>query len=468
MRVGRVGWAEPAPAVPASAGAVVLVAPAVAMVWLAVAFGGVVVDAGRAGLASQPASSKSRQATTPIDRARARRGRAQIKHLTVVQHRFFGDTSILHQAFGLIVQFQIGQHFLVADAPARVAVHLIDELRNGLLTIADHVARYSLGHRHQLVVDDQHPVIEPGHKALHQNGPAFGVFLGLGKGGFHLVILGQVDRHTAPVVGIQRFDHHRITDPLCAAHRLARIVNHALLRHRQAQIVEQIVGVFLVAGYFHRDMAGLRGDRRLNPLLVLAVPELDQRIIIQPEPRDTTLFGGLDQRSGRGAEFLALGAQHEGSQLFLPVELGIKIILDLGLKTVGQKMHQEPQRQLPRCQSDIALTVLVDHVVLRRVAGATGPAKGDLSTGDTLNFQRAMLHDMAHPGTLILAQTPDEPARLAVGTSMFVKTGQGCDQTANEFLTDPRRGPFFKHTKIDNMANDREPRPDIGPYKDIG
>ena len=58
---------------------------------------------------------------------------------------------------------------------------------------------------------------------------------------------------------------------------------------------------------------------------------------------------------------------------------------------------------------------------MRWLAGPTGAAKGNISAGNGLNFQRAMLHDVPHPGAFILAQTPDEAAGFAVGTTMLLQ-----------------------------------------------
>ena len=47
---------------------------------------------------------------------------AQIENLAIRQNGFFVYARNFHQAFGLIVHFQIGQHLLVADAAARVVI----------------------------------------------------------------------------------------------------------------------------------------------------------------------------------------------------------------------------------------------------------------------------------------------------------------------------------------------------------
>ena len=116
-------------------------------------------------------------------------------------------------------------------------------------------------------------------------------------------------------------------------------------------------------------MLGLAGDRRLNALLELAMTELHQRVVVEPDPRNVAILRGLNQRTGRRAEFLALCHQDEALQLVGKIEFGVELVFDLRLEVVGQEMHQQPDRQLPGLEPDIALMVLIDEVVLARHPG---------------------------------------------------------------------------------------------------
>jgi hypothetical protein len=49
-----------------------------------------------------------------------------------------------------------------------------------------------------------------------------------------------------------------------------------LLRHRQAERSQDLVGLFLVARQFDGDMRGLARHRGLDALLVLAIAQLHQ------------------------------------------------------------------------------------------------------------------------------------------------------------------------------------------------
>ena len=58
------------------------------------------------------------------------------------------------------------EHLFVADAAARILVHDLDELRDRVLAVADHVPGRAPRRRDELAVDDQQPVIVALEKGL--------------------------------------------------------------------------------------------------------------------------------------------------------------------------------------------------------------------------------------------------------------------------------------------------------------
>ena len=50
------------------------------------------------------------------------------------------------------------------------------------------------------------------------------------------------------------------------------------------------------------DHAGVARARRFDALLVAAVAELDEALVVEPEPRDAAFLRRLDQRARRGTE----------------------------------------------------------------------------------------------------------------------------------------------------------------------
>ncbi len=91
-----------------------------------------------------------------------------------------GVALLLQQPLGLGVELEPGQHLLVADAAPRVAVDDRDQLLDRVAAVAHHVARHPLGHRDELAVDHQHPVVVAPDEALDDHAPA--VLLRLAEG----------------------------------------------------------------------------------------------------------------------------------------------------------------------------------------------------------------------------------------------------------------------------------------------
>ena len=115
----------------------------------------------------------------------------------------------------------------MTDAPARILVHLLHQLRHRAAAVADHVGRYPLGGGDQLAVDHQQAMIEPFQVGLDDDQIA--VFLGLVVGCLQLLGVLDVGGDAAAVIGVDGLEHHRVADPLggllgatqSAHHRLA-------------------------------------------------------------------------------------------------------------------------------------------------------------------------------------------------------------------------------------------------------
>ena len=208
--------------------------------------------------------------------------------------------ALLQHLLRLRVELEPRQHLLVADAAARVLVHDLDQLRDGVRAVADDVPRGAPRRGHQLAVHHQQAVIvalEEGlddHRArvLARHRETVG----------HLRVGAEADGDAAAVVAVVGLGDHREADALRGAHRLGLALHQLLLGHRQAEAGEDLVGLLLVAGELDRDVRRAAGDGGLDALLVLAVPELHQRLVVETQPRDAARLGGAHQRVGRGTE----------------------------------------------------------------------------------------------------------------------------------------------------------------------
>ena len=226
-----------------------------------------------------------------------------------------------------------------------------------------------------------------------------------------------MDRDAAAVIGVVRLHHHRIADPLGGRHRVLRGLHQPLLRHRQAQVAEDAVGLFLVGGQLDGDVRGAAGDGRLDPLLIPPVPELDQALVVEPDPGNPPLLRRPHQRHGAGAERAPLGEPDELVPLLREVEPG-------GYRALGPQLGREQGVQQGEAQpagleAHVFLLVLVDHVVVARGAVRAGLSEGDGLARHVLELDGDVLQDVAHPGALALGEPPHEPARLAVGAGVL-------------------------------------------------
>ena len=367
---------------------------------------------------------------------------------------------LLQQPLGLMVDLDARQHLLVPDAAAGVLVDLLHQLRAGVLAVAHHVPGQALRHRHQLAVHHQHAMVEALDVALHDD--ATTVLARLLVGDVHVVGVVQLDGHTAPMVGVERLDHHRVTDALRHLDGVLRVVRQALLGHRKTQIGEDAVGLLLVGGDLHADVPGLAGHRGLDALLEAAMTELHQAVLVQAEERDLAVARRLDQRRGAGPQDAALCEADETITLGFEVEIVRHRPGSADLP--GQQRLEQLQRQAAGLQAHLGLLVAVDHVVAPRLARGPRLAEGDLGAGNALDLDGAVLQHMSEPGAVILAQPPHEPAGLAIRTAVRPETGQGIQKRIHELRAQAAGGPFLQDPQVHGEADHAEQGVEAGTH----
>src|SRR5579871_464309 len=261
----------------------------------------------------------------------------------------------------------------------------------------------------------------------------------------------EPDRDAAPVISVVGFGDHREADALRGAHRLALALHQLLLRHRQTEGGEDLVGLFLVARQLDRDMGGAARDRRLDALLKFAVTELHQGLLVQAQPGDLTLLRGAHQRGGRGAERAALSEANELIARGLPAPVGRDRIG--GTKLGGQERAEQLQAELAGRNALIALRVFVDDRVTAGLAGAARLAEGHFLAGHVLQLDRDVLEHVPEPGALILTHAPEESARLAVRAAVLGKAGQCGGERIDEPGAETAGGPGFECTEVELESN---------------
>jgi hypothetical protein len=129
---------------------------------------------------------------------------------------------------------------------------------------------------------------------------------------------------------------------------------------------------------------------------------------------------------------------------------------------IGQQAVNQIQRQPARLAPDLGIEILKHHVVQARLAvNRPRTAERDVRTGNILQFDRDVLHDMPEPGALVLVQTAHEATGFAIGTAMLMQPRQGIEQGIDKRLPQFAGGPVFELLEIEHMPDHREVRINI-------
>ena len=358
------------------------------------------------------------------------RGGAQVYDLARNRHRAGRHADPLEHAVRLCIEIEAREHLLMADAAARILVHDLDEIGDGVHAVARDVAGRAPGRRDELAVDDQQAMIVALEEGLDDHRAR--VFPSRREALHDLRVARQADRNAAAVITVVGLGNHRVADAARGAHRLRVALHQFLPRHRQAERGEDLVRFLLVAREFDGDVRRAPRHRRLYALLVASVAELHERLVVEPEPGNAPCLGCADQRRGGGPERPALREAYELVARFGPAPaLGHAV---RGTQRRGKQRAQEPQSELARGDPLVALGVLVDDHVQAGSAGAARLAEGDALARHVLQLDRDVLEHVAEPGALVLAHAPQETTRFAVGAPVLREArqclGEGIDELA--------------------------------------
>jgi len=338
----------------------------------------------------------------------------------------------------------------VAHAAPRIGVDEVDQLGDGVDAVAHHVPGHPLRHRHHPAVDDQDAVVVPFQARLDEHAARnLGSFF---KRLAHLLRGLEPDGHRPAVVAVARLHHHRIADALRLLHRLLRVVDHRLPRHRQSEVVEDLAGQLLVRRDLDGDGGAAAGERRLDTALVFAMAELHQGGVVQAQPGNAALLRRLHQRGGRRSQSAPLGEAHQAFEFRMEVERRGIVIRPLR----RQQMADQPQREIAGGEADRLLDVAVDHVIVAaRQILAARLAERHRRAHQSLQLDRHVLKHMAEPGAPVLVHPPHEAARLAIGTGVLFQGGDQDEKAVRE-AGQPDGRIVFQLLQIHRQA-DRRP-----------
>ena len=266
--------------------------------------------------------------------------------------------------------------------------------------------------------------------------------------------LGQVEADPAAVVAVQRLDHHGVADAVRRRDRGLHRPHRLAARHGQPGRGEQLGREVLVTGDVHGEGAGPRGHGGPDALGVHALAELDQGVLVQPDPRDVAADRLLEDRRGRRSEGHPLGPPQEEVQLLGEVEALLRL----------HQVVEQADGQLAGGEADPLVGVGVDDVVDPAAAlDLTGLAPAQVVAGLLLQLQRDVLGDVAEPGALV--QPVDEAAGDPARAGVPGQPRQQLEQPVGEAV-EGVAGVVLQAAEVDDEVDRRLVGPDVRPAVD--
>mmetsp|Transcript_21531 Transcript_21531/g.83652 ORF Transcript_21531/g.83652 Transcript_21531/m.83652 type:complete len:403 (+) Transcript_21531:542-1750(+) len=304
---------------------------------------------------------------------------------------------------------------------------------------------------HHLAAHHQHAVLVAADIAFHQHRGSLGV--GQLEGGLAVGLGGDVEGDAAAVVAVARLDDDRQADVLRHLPGLGSGLDLLALGHRHADGLEQGLGQVLVAGDALGDGAGHVGLGRPDAALTLAVAELDEVAVVQPDVRDASVRRGRDDGGGGGAEIavveLVAHPGHGGGHIE---------------GFVVDRRHDQGVALGQRGAGDLFVAGAEHHPVDTALAGRAGLAEAGGHAGQVEQLDDDVLQHMAHPGAV--AQALDEAAAFADTAVVLDQRGQGRGQAVVE-SGQQVAGEVLQLAQVEPHLQDRSVGPHVRPAQVI-
>ena len=142
-------------------------------------------------------------------------------------------------------------------------------------------------------------------------------------------------------------------------------------------------------------MRGLRRQRGLDPLLVLALADLDQACVVEPVDRNVAGLGRAHQFHGRGAQGTPFGVVQEIVDVFAEVA---------GLILGAGDDREHVAGNLAGLDTDVLIAVAVEHLDDVGIVGRLRPRQCAVDAGGMLKRQGQLSDQVADGQCLAAAQ----------------------------------------------------------------
>jgi len=163
---------------------------------------------------------------------------------------------------------------------------LVISMSSATVCFPDHVGGHPFGDRRHLAADDEASVVAPDQERLDDADASTGLTFGDHPGGAYGLGIREIQTDPPAMVAVQWLDHARIADPVGRGHGGVDAAHRLAAGDRQAGRGQQLGGQVLVAGGVDGQRADHRRHGGPDPLGMDALAELDQGVLVQPDPRD--------------------------------------------------------------------------------------------------------------------------------------------------------------------------------------
>src|SRR5256712_1189156 len=214
------------------------------------------------------------------------------------------------ELFGGLIDLDAGQDLFMADATAWVTIGNIHQLAHGVLAVADDVRRDPFRDRDHVTIDDEHAVVIALYEALHYDNAAARLADGPLIAAPDLFLGPYIEADATSMVAVERLEDDRVADAGGDHGGLVGRADGFAFRHGQPGGGEQGGGQLLVPRTVGTQGPGRGGLGCADSLLVLALAELDKRLIVEPDVGDVAAGGRVGDGPRRRAESRLAGPPH--------------------------------------------------------------------------------------------------------------------------------------------------------------
>ena len=330
----------------------------------------------------------------------------------------------------LCIELQARQHLLVADAAARILVDDLDELRDGVLAVADDMARRAPGRGDQFAIDDQQAMIVALEESLDDDRARM---LARDREALRdFFVGGEADRDAAAMVAVVGFGHDREAD---AAARRARPALPLCTSSCFGTGRPSVARILLVSSLSLASSTAMCGVRPVTVAWMrcwyLPWPSCTsdwsfRRSQGMPRLSAALTSAAVDGPSARRCAKRMNSSRASGQ--FQPCGHGVRRP-DAPAAAASRAGAGRVRRR--RCLHRAAHTRRPPYRRPAR-AGAARLAEGDFLARDVLQLDGDVLEHVAQPGAFVLAHAAEEAAGFAVRAAVLGQARQRGGQRIDE------------------------------------